>query len=323
MFRRKTAPIQNENGVSELFSMKLGSYDQWVLIRGENKKNPILLFLHGGPGTSNIGIAADTQKLLEKRFCVVNWDQLGSGLSFYRNIPGEDMTIARMIEYTHTLMKYLLKRFGQEKLYLAGHSWGSLLGIFTAQKYPGLIEKYIGVSQIADGEINEKYAYEYCYERAVKFHHKKAIRQLTQIGKPPYSDWMKGLQLRSTWSSRFGGTVFKGSLAGIYMSRMLKSNEYNLMDLYRFMSGFTLSLKNIWPEVMGIHLIEQISNLDVDAYFFLGKYDFQAPCKLAQEYISSLEANTKEIIWFENSAHMCPIEEQEEFQAEMIKLLDK
>lgn len=323
MFKRKTASIKGENGISELFTLKLGFYEQGVLIRGENRNNPILLFLHGGPGTSNIGVAAGTQKLLEKRFCVVNWDQLGSGLSFYRNISGEHMTIAKMMEYTHVLMQYLVRRFSQEKLYLVGHSWGSLLGILVAQKYPELIEKYIGVSQIVDGELNEKYAYEYCYEQAKKDNNVKAIKQLAQIGEPPYSDWMKGLQIRSYWSSHYGGAIFTGNLASIYIRRMLKSNEYNLVDLYRYVSGFSLSLKNIWPEVMRIHLKEQIKKLDVNAYFFLGKHDFQAPYKIAQEYISALDANTKEIVWFENSAHMCPIEEQEKFQIELIKLLDK
>lgn len=322
MFKRKTAPIKTENGISELFPLKLGSYEQWILIRGQNKHNPILLFIHGGPGTPNIGVAADTQQLLEKRFCVVNWDQLGSGLSFYHNISKEHMTIAKMVEYTHALIQYLLKKFNQKRLYLVGHSWGSLLGILTAQRFPELIEKYIGVSLMVDGELNEKYAYEYCYECAISSNRKKAIEQLDKIGSPPYSDWMKGLQTRSNWSNHFRGALFTGNLASIYLSRMLKSKEYKVVDLYRFMSGFMLSLKNIWPEVMGIHLKEQVKELNVNAYFFLGKHDFQAPYKIAQEYISSLEANVKEIIWFENSAHMCHIEEQEKFQLEIIKLLD-
>lgn len=322
MIKRKTASIKAENGIAELFPLKLGSYEQWILIRGENRHNPVLLFIHGGPGTSNIGIAANTQQLLEKHFCVVNWDQLGSGLSFYGDISAEHMTIDRMVEYTHALIQYLLKKFEQKKLYLVGHSWGSLLGILTAQRYPQLIEKYTGVSQMVDGELNEEYAYKYCYECAVNSNNKKAMKELDKIGSPPYSDWMRGLQIRSKWSSHFRGTMLSGNLAGIYLSKMLKSKEYRAVDLYHFIAGFTLSLKHIWPEVMRIHLKEQVKKLNVNACFFLGKHDYQAPYKIAQEYISCLEANGKEIIWFEHSAHMCPIEEQEKFQLELIKLLD-
>ncbi len=132
MLKRKTKGIDKKNSIAELFSLQLGDYAQWVLLRGEDKNRPVLLFLHGGPGTANIGVAAETQGLLEKHFVVVNWDQLGSGLSFYPNIPKKDMTVSKMVEYTYILIKYLLRKFNREKIYLVGHSWGSILGIMVA-----------------------------------------------------------------------------------------------------------------------------------------------------------------------------------------------
>jgi pimeloyl-ACP methyl ester carboxylesterase len=161
MVNRRTKNNYTENRISEIYPMELGAYKQWVMIRGENKNNPLLLFLHGGPGTTNIGVAAETQKLLEKNFVVVNWDQLGGGLSYNKKIPKEALTIDKMVEYSNELIQYLLKRFQREKIYLVGHCWGSLIGILVAQKYPESIEKYIGVSQVVDGKLNEKYAYEY------------------------------------------------------------------------------------------------------------------------------------------------------------------
>jgi pimeloyl-ACP methyl ester carboxylesterase len=321
MVNRRTENNYTENGISELFPMELGSYKQWVMIRGENKKNPLLLFLHGGPGTANIGVAADTQKLLEEKFVVVNWDQLGAGLSYNKRIPKEALTVSKMVEYTNELIQYLLQRFQKKKLYLVGHSWGSVIGILVAQKYPENIEKYIGVSQVVDGRLNEKYAYEYCLKCAARENNKKAIKQLKKIGEPPYSDWMKGLQIRSNWSNKFGATIKNGSLAKIYMGKMLKSTEYKLIDIYNFMSGFTLSLKYIWPEVMELNLFEQVGELKVPAYFFLGRNDYQAPGSIAESYIKALRAETKEIIWFEKSAHMCNIEEEKKFALEMQKLI--
>lgn len=117
MFKRRTNSNYSENGIAELFNMELGSYKQWVMIRGENKNNPILLFLHGGPGATNIGVAADTQIQLEKKFVVVNWDQLGGGLSYNKKIPKEALTINKMVQYTNELIQYLLQRFQKEKIY--------------------------------------------------------------------------------------------------------------------------------------------------------------------------------------------------------------
>jgi pimeloyl-ACP methyl ester carboxylesterase len=317
MLKRRTSNDYTENGIAELFTIELGSYKQWIMIRGENRNNPILLFLHGGPGTANIGVAADTQKHLEKNFVVVNWDQLGAGLSYDKRIPKESLTINKMIEYTNELIQYLLQRFEKKKVYLVGHSWGSLLGILVAHKYPEVIEKYIGVSQMVDGKLNEKYAYEYCLKCAIETKNKKAIAQLEQIGKPPYSDWMKGLQIRSSWSNKFGAAVKNGSLARIYMWKMFKSTEYRFVDMFKFMSGFTLSLKNLWPEIMEISLYEKVDNLKVPAYFFLGRNDYQAPSIIAEMYMKDLKSDSKEVVWFEKSAHLCHIEEQIKFALQM------
>lgn len=321
MVNRRTRNNYTENGISEIFPMELGSYKQWVMIRGENRNNPLLLFLHGGPGTANIGVAADTQKLLEEKFVVVNWDQLGAGLSYSKKIPEEALSVSKMVEYTNELIQYLLQRFQKEKLYLVGHSWGSLIGILVAQKYSESIEKYIGVSQVVDGKLNEKHAYEYCLKCAYEENNKNAIKQLKKIGEPPYSDWMKGLQIRSNWSNRFGATIKSGRLSKIYMVKMLKSTEYKYIDLFKFISGFTLSLKYIWPEVREFNLYEKVRGLEVPAYFFLGRNDYQAPGFIAEMYVKTLKAETKEIVWFEESAHMCNIEEEKRFALEMERLL--
>ncbi|MDF2530537.1 MAG: acetyltransferase [Clostridia bacterium] len=313
MFLRKTQKIETANGVSELVKVNLGGYEQWLLIRGECVNNPIILFLHGGPGTANIGIAAATQKQLEKNFIVVNWDQLGAGLSYSKSIPKEAMTIEKMIEYTKELIQYLLSRFEKKKVYLIGHSWGSLLGILTAQKYPQYIEKYAGVSQVVGGKETEKLCYEYCLTKAKSSNDRKALSQLRKINEPPYDDWMKGLQVRSALTSKFGGAVKNGSLSSLYLKTMLKSKEYNLNDIYRFMAGFSLSLKYLWPEVMTMNLLDEVNSLSMPVYFFLGKHDYSAPSSLAEAYFSKLKADHKEIIWFKNSAHMCNLEEQTKF----------
>lgn len=145
--------------------------------------------------------------------------------------------------------------------------------------------------------------------------------QLKQIGKPPYSDWMKGLRIRSNWSSKFGAAMKNGSLAQIYMWKMFKSKEYRFVDMLKFIAGCTLSLENLWPEVMDINLYEKVDSLKVPAYFFLGRNDYQAPSIIADMYIKCLKADIKEIVWFEESAHFCHIEEEEKFALEMQNII--
>jgi len=144
---------------------------------------------------------------------------------------------------------------------------------------------------------------------------------LEQIAKPPYTDWMKGLQIRSNLSNKFGAAVKNGSIAQIYMGKMFKSKEYRFIDMFKFMAGFTLFLKNLWPEIMKTNLYEEVTSLKVPAYFFLGRYDYQASSILADKYIKGLKADVKKIVWFEESAHLCHIEEQEKFGLEMQKVL--
>lgn len=313
MFSRKTNNIEGENSVADLIKLNIGKFEQWVLIRGESINSPLILFLHGGPGTSNIGIAADTQKQLEKNFIVVNWDQLGAGLSYNKSIPKEAMTIEKMINYTKELIQYLLNRFQKKKVYLVGHSWGSLLGILVAKRYPEYIQKYVGVSQVVGGQKTEKLCYDYCLRKATESNDIKALNKLKEIKEPPYNDWMKGLQIRSALSNKFGASVKNGGLPSLYIKRMLKSEEYKLVDIYKFMAGFSFSLKYLWPEIMKINLLEEVNSLSIPVYFFLGKYDYSAPSSLAEAYFSKLNADNKQITWFENSAHMCNLEEQVKF----------
>lgn len=133
-----------------------------------------------------------------------------------------------------------------------------MLGILTAKRYPEYIEKYVGVSQVVGGLETEKLCYEYCFTKANASNDKKALKKLKKIKEPPYDDWMKGLQIRSALSNKFGASVKNGSLPGLYMKRMLKSKEYKLVDIYKFMAGFSFSLKYLWPEVMEMNILRKL-----------------------------------------------------------------
>src|SRR5689334_8165228 len=130
---------ENVNGtrIDRKESLTIGGITQWISLRSENIRNPIMLFLHGGPGTAQISFSRKSQRRLEDSFLVVNWDQRGSGRSYSRSLRKEYMKIECFVEDAEELIEYLLKRFGQKKVYLVGHSWGTIIGSYLTAKRPG------------------------------------------------------------------------------------------------------------------------------------------------------------------------------------------
>ena len=146
-FYSETPPILGENGntkpnsITSMEFVEIGGIQQWIMIRGHDLNNPLLLLLHGGPGSAESPLAYKFQRDLEKSFIVVNWDQRGGGKSYFKKIPIESMNIEQFITDTHDLIQMLKKRFDKEKIYLVGHSWGSMLGTLVVQRYPELFYK--------------------------------------------------------------------------------------------------------------------------------------------------------------------------------------
>lgn len=320
-FSRSTPPIAgSQNSVSELTKLKIGGIDQWVLIRGKNRDNPILLFLHGGPGSAQIAVARKYHSLLEEHFIVVNWDQRGAGLSYSPDIPVETMTIEHFIKDTKELIEYLVKTYHKDKIFLAGHSWGSVLGVLVSQRYPQLIHAYIGIGQAVDLDENERLAYQYVYEYAQKNNHKKALKELQEIGELPCKDIKHYTRVRSRWTSKFGAR-FRNMSMTQFMLEYLRSSEYTQSDVLKFIKGSNFSFNTLWEEVMKVNLFKLAPELSMPVYFLLGRYDYTTPYDIAVRYFEKLIAPHKELIWFEKSAHAMPFEEPEEFQRVLIEKL--
>ena len=191
--------------IAVLESVPVGGIEQYVLIRGQSTSNPILLFLHGGPGYPQISFSRKFQAELEKDFIVVQWDQRGSGTSYSRKIPEFSMNREQFVSDTIELVHYLLERFNQEKLYLAGHSWGSDLGIRTAVTIPDMLYAYIGIGQVVHTDRQEQISYTYVMDKALRDQNKKAVRELEEIGYPPYGNHETDVMVQRSWLEHYGG----------------------------------------------------------------------------------------------------------------------
>ena len=315
MLIRSTPPIPGPDAIAELTNVEINGTRQALLIRGQNRKAPLLLALHGGPGSAQIGFARKPMQELEQDFVVVQWDQRGSGLSYSSRIPRESFTIEQFVQDAYEVITLLLRRFGQQKLFLVGHSWGTVLGTLVAARYPELIHAYVGMGQVVNMVENEAVSHQYALDQARKQNHQRAIRDLERC-RPPYPDF-KSLGVQRKWLGKFGGSIRKGTVPGWAMKSILSSTEYTLFDLPRWLQGNALSVQLLWDQLMKVNLTVQVPKLEVPVCFILGRYDYQVPSQLAVAYLEKLEAPSKQLVWFENSAHLLVFEEPDRFVSTM------
>jgi pimeloyl-ACP methyl ester carboxylesterase len=317
-----TFPIKDKQGhdvsqsIASLEKVNLGGQEQWILIRGMDITKPVILFLHGGPGTANMCLLRKYTGELEQHFIVVTWDQRGAGKSYQAINPHSSMTIDRFVLDTGELTQLLCHRFDRQKIFLVGHSWGSLIGILSIQKCPDLYHAYIGIGQIANMQENEQISCNWTLAQATTAEDKQAIRTLTEIGKPPYTgDGQKELMTQRRLLGKYGGELY-GSSQGAFpliFSSLIRATEYTLLDKVNFFKGIFGSNHLLWQELLTINLKKQVLSFEVPIYFALGRHDYEVPSVLTEQYFNIIEAPKKEIIWFENSAHLANIEEDEKF----------
>jgi len=314
-----TAPIGTPNGIAELKQITLNGYPQWVLIRGHDVSDPLFLFLHGGPGESSLWLAHHTMKELERHFVCVNWDQRGAGKSL---LPGPDpssMTIEQLYEDTVALIEQLLERFGKDRLLLLGHSWGGLLATRVAARRPDLLHAVILMNSTIDNRRGEELSYKWALERARDAHDDKAIAKLESLGSSDtYSQEGKFVERMVVF--RYGGLVHSDHNAMVRL--MFEAPEYSIADCIRGfrMKSLSFSIPLMADELMSFNLVEEVSQLTVPVFLFLGRHDHTAPTELSEEFYASLKAPHKELIWFEDSAHTPDLDEPEKFQREVIKI---
>ncbi|MDQ0897578.1 MULTISPECIES: alpha/beta fold hydrolase [unclassified Paenibacillus] len=245
----------SRQGISAVEKITIGSVKQSILIQTEKPGSPVLLFIHGGPSMPVPGVSSRgsdyalvmTTKELVKHFTVVFWDQRGTGKSYAKDIPKETMHLKQFISDAHDVTDYLRDRFNQEKLHLVSHSWGSVIALSLAYKYPEKFYSYTGFSQITNWVENDKLSYKWLLERARETNNQKALQELATVGEPPYMESFKQWGVIRKWQFKYNSmfydagdkksvTIFSG------LKIMLRSPDYSLMDIYNsLVRGFKLS----------------------------------------------------------------------------------
>jgi len=305
--------------IATLEKVTLNGSQQWISVRGRDATKPVLLFLAGGPGGSQLATARFALGGLEEHFVVVDWDQPGSGKSFDA-VDRSTMTPERYIEDAHALVLLLHERFGQEKVYLVGESWGSALGVMLVQRYPELFHAFVGTGQMVAFLENDLMCYKFARQWAQERGNVKKLQKLTQQGPPPYYGkdvaWKETAFLMDTFAYMNANPAIADNGANTF--RDLAAPEYGLYDKVSWLRGLLDTMGVVYPQLWDIDFRQQATKLDVPVYFFIGRHDINAPVVLTEQYYELLDAPHKQIVWFEHSGHTPWVSESDRFVQAMV-----
>lgn len=324
-----TKKIKTSSGISEINYLEINERKQYVLIRGKNISNPLLLFLHGGPGASATALLRKFNQELEDDFTVVYWDQRGAGKSFSKHISKEEITVENYLKDLEWLVDYLKTRFEKEKVFLVGHSWGSRLGMYAIQRNPENYSAFVGIGQELHSYRGELLSYQYTLEKAQEMGHKKALEELEEMGPPQsgnyedmYATGFWGVVRQKHWLLKFGGERYQKTNYTDWIFSILFSREYSFDDLIKYGKGSAFSAGNIIldEKFNDVDFFKEIPTVEVPVYFISGAYDYNTPWELVKEYVDHLSAPLKEFILFEKSGHSPVFEEPKRFNSEIIRI---
>ena len=301
------------NGVQETFEATLGGARQVVNVRGADRANPILLFVHGGPAAVEMPIAWAFQRPWEDRFTVVQWDQRGAGRSFPLNDPAKLAATLRPERYRDDaieLIDLLRRRYGQRKVFLLGHSWGSIVGLMVAAERPDLLHAYVGVGQVIDFRENEREGYAWTLARARADGNAEAVRELEAIlpYPGPGAFDLRKLEIERKWNVRYGGLAAYRPDADFYFRAPRLSPEYTPADRKAWNDGSAFTMRTMFPQLADISFA-RLDRLRTPVFLFLGRHDYTTPSPIAARWLERLRAPRKGVVWFEHSAHLPFIEE--------------
>lgn len=305
--------------LNEKIHVEINGIRQGMFLESGDTDHPVLLFLHGGPGGPEIAFTQDHPMGLETIFTVCWWEQRGACLSYYPDIPKQTMTLDQMIADAVAVANYLRQRFGKEKVYVMGHSWGSVLGVLSVQKAPELFYAYIGIGQVVWQAESERLAYTFMLKEFRSAGNKTMVWKLEKY---PIDQGAEAsgqyLAVRTEGMIKLGiGNMHHQQSVIDTVMPLLKYRGYTWGEKLKFLKGSLFSIKHLWNFVLQINFLELVPRLEIPVYILQGKFDYQVSYDLAREYAGILEAPGKGFYTFEDSAHSPCFEEPEK----MLKIM--
>jgi len=301
-------------GIQETYRARIGGIEQWISVRGQDRDNPVILFVHGGPASPLIPTMWEFQRPLEDYFTVVNYDQRGAGKTFLANDPCEvadTLQIDRYIDDAIEIAESIRKRYRKDKLILMGHSWGTVVGMGAALRRPDLFHAYVGIGQVINVRDNERISFEYGLAQAREHHNAEAIAELESIAPYPGDRPItrERIIIARKWAQFYSGmSAYRDGSAKYFFGAARLSPEYDEADRKAIDAGNVFTLEKVLPEFLDVDY-KGVREFPIPVVMLMGRHDYTTPSQPTAEWLERVQAPYKRGIWFERSAHMIPWEE--------------
>lgn len=309
------------NSIAVMEKVHLGGLEQWMVIRGHDRSNPLLVFLAGGPGSADWSTARKYFPQLEEHFTLVHWAPRGAIKSYNLGAPTESITLANIMSDLHELVLKVTARFGQKKVFVAGQSVGSMYSVLFAQQHPELVHAHIGINQVVHRAEEERIGYEFTLEQARTKGKAKFVADLERIGAPSGGMYAKigDTLLQRRYLSTMGLVSYEPSRIMDWQKTLLFGAELSFREKLTVLKAIGKSMEVLWPELSRHDYFTQIPELKVPVFLVLGQHDHIVNTPLSLRWLEELRAPQKEAFVFEKSGHIACFEEPERFTRLMIE----
>jgi len=288
--------------IDRMLFVPLGGIDQWISIRGDDRANPVLLVVHGGPGEAQWP-QAEIYRPWEKSFTVVQWDQRGAGHTFGRygtNTP--EVTLDRISKDGVELAEYLCRELGKKKIIVLGHSWGSLVATHMVQMRPGLFAAYVGTGQASSWANTVNIQFDLLLAKARQDGDQASVKELEAIGRPgptnaDHFGFLNKYHFRSLWPP--SDQAWLQHLRSQAAELKAKDPEQfrNLED------GMEFTGEHVVPDQIATDLPHTACDIHTAYFVIQGEDDVVAPTQAAVDYFKCIKAPKKELILIPNTGH--------------------
>ena len=305
--------IPAPEGVQETYKARIGGIEQWISVRGQDRRNPLVLFIHGGPATPQIPSLWQFQRPLEEYFTVANYDQRSAGKTLRETPPdvvAGTLRIQTYVDDAIEIAEHLRERHGKDKVILMGHSWGTIIGMHAALKRPDLFHAYVGIGQVIDTMENERLSVQYGLEQAHKHGNEVAVREIEAIlpypGTAPLT--RERIVAARKWPQHYGGLSAFRETSTYYFGAARLSPDYSAEDRAALNQGSLATLDQVMGEFLAVDF-KPVREFPIPVVMFMGRHDYTTPSAPTEQWLARVRAPYKRGVWFEHSAHMIPWEE--------------
>ena len=309
--------LNPKNGIDEARYVSIGGIEQWVTIRGGDRANPVLLFLHGGPGDVTNPWTFALFAPWEEFFTVVQWDQRGAGRTLRKagRAVAPTMTMDRMVQDGIEVAEYLCKHLRKDKIIVVAHSFGSIVAMQMVSARPDLFHAYVGTGQVADNTRNYSVAYDALLRKAKAIGNQRALDDLRRVGPPPYKSG-EGYRVQRKWANSFeGADQFLYGTIGL----TLVAPGNSVQDMNDSADGQMLSGERLVPQTRSLQLKDLGLNFAIPIFFLQGAEDFTTPTELARRYLKSIKAPRKKFVPLKGGGHFAVFMNSGQFLEVLVK----